>query len=177
MNLRRFLTILLVFNLSFGSLIGATTTAIEYYQKAQECYLSQKYYDAIDELLEAVKINPNYYEAYKFIAEIYYLLKIYNQAQFFMEKAYRMSNGDIEYKILYANILLKNNGMAQAKKFYSEVISKQKNNIDALVGLASIFEGKGCLLQLLITIFLFLNTIRQIIMPLSVLWVFMRNWI
>ncbi|WP_375537733.1 tetratricopeptide repeat protein [Candidatus Borreliella tachyglossi] len=144
--MRRFLTILLVFNLSFGSLIGATTTAIEYYQKAQECYLSQKYYDAIDELLEAVKINPNYYEAYKFIAEIYYLLKIYNQAQFFMEKAYRMSNGDIEYKILYANILLKNNGMAQAKKFYSEVISKQKNNIDALVGLASIFEGEGLLI-------------------------------
>ncbi|BCR20671.1 tetratricopeptide repeat protein [Borrelia miyamotoi] len=145
MNLRRFLSILLVFNLNFGSLIGATTTAIEYYQKAQTYYLMQKYYDAIDELLEAVKINPNYYEAYKFIAKIYYLLKIYNQAQFFIEKAYRMSNGDTEYKILYANILLKNNGIEQAKKFYSEVLSTQKNNIDALVGLATIFEAEGLL--------------------------------
>ncbi|AHH05360.1 hypothetical protein BmHG_00060 [Borrelia miyamotoi] len=145
MNLRRFLAILLVFNLNFGSLIGATTTAIEYYQKAQTYYLMQKYYDAIDELLEAVKINPNYYEAYKFIAKIYYLLKIYNQAQFFIEKAYKMSNGDTEYKILYANILLKNNGIEQAKKFYSEVLSTQKNNIDALVGLATIFEEEGLL--------------------------------
>ncbi|ASQ28891.1 hypothetical protein CDQ96_00280 [Borrelia miyamotoi] len=145
MNLRRFLSILLVFNLNFGSLMGATTTAIEYYQKAQTYYLMQKYYDAIDELLEAVKINPNYYEAYKFIAKIYYLLKIYNQAQFFIEKAYKMSNGDTEYKILYANILLKNNGIEQAKKFYSEVLSTQKNNIDALVGLATIFEAEGLL--------------------------------
>ncbi|QFP42236.1 tetratricopeptide repeat protein [Borrelia miyamotoi] len=145
MNLRRFLAILLVFNLNFGSLIGDTTTAIEYYQKAQTYYLMQKYYDAIDELLEAVKINPNYYEAYKFIAKIYYLLKIYNQAQFFIEKAYKMSNGDTEYKILYANILLKNNGIEQAKKFYSEVLSNQKNNIDALVGLATIFEAEGLL--------------------------------
>ncbi|AJA58271.1 tetratricopeptide repeat protein [Borrelia miyamotoi] len=145
MNLRRFLSILLVFNLNFGSLMSATTTAIEYYQKAQTYYLMQKYYDAIDELLEAVKINPNYYEAYKFIAKIYYLLKIYNQAQFFIEKAYKMSNGDTEYKILYANILLKNNGIEQAKKFYSEVLYTQKNNIDALVGLATIFEAEGLL--------------------------------
>ncbi|AAX17400.1 tetratricopeptide repeat protein [Borrelia turicatae] len=146
MNLKRFLTMLLIFNLNFGSLIGDTTTAIKYYQKAQTYYLMQKYYDAIDELLEAVKINPNYYEAYKFIAEIYYLLKIYNQAQFFIEKAYKMSNGDTKYKILYANILLKNNRTAQAKKFYSEVLAKQKNNIDALVGLASIFEEEGLLI-------------------------------
>ncbi|AHH10211.1 tetratricopeptide repeat protein [Borrelia coriaceae] len=143
MNLNRFFIMLLFLNLNFGNFIGATTTAIEYYQKAQSYYLMQKYYDAIDELLEAVKINPNYYEAYKFIAEIYYLLKIYNQAQFFIEKAYKMSNGDTEYKILYANILLKNNGTERAKKFYSEVLAKHKNNIDALVGLASIFEEEG----------------------------------
>ncbi|BCR21502.1 CDC27 family protein [Borrelia sp. HM] len=145
MNLSRFLAILLIFNLNFGSLIGSTTTAIEYYQKAQTYYLMQKYYDAIDELLEAMRINPNYYDAYKFIAKIYYQLKIYNQAQFFIEKAYKMSNGDTEYKILYANILLKNNGTEQAKKFYSEVLSTQKNNIDALVGLATIFETEGLL--------------------------------
>ncbi|WP_024654196.1 tetratricopeptide repeat protein [Borrelia persica] len=146
MNLKRFFIVLLFLNLNFGSLIGATTTAIEYYQKAQTYYLMQKYYDAIDELLEAVKINPNYYEAYKLIAEIYYKLKIYNQAQFFIEKAYKMSNRDTEYKILYANILLKNNGASQAKKFYSEVLAKQKNNVDALVGLASIFEEEGLLI-------------------------------
>ncbi|ETZ18100.1 Tetratricopeptide repeat family protein [Borrelia duttonii CR2A] len=146
MNFKRFFIILLFFYLNFGSLMGATITAIEYYQKAQTYYLMQKYYDAIDELLEAVKINPNYYEAYKFLAEIYYKLKIYNQAQFFIEKAYKMSNRDTEYKILYANILLKNNGASQAKKFYSEVLSKQKNNIDALVGLASIFEEEGLLI-------------------------------
>ncbi|AHH06124.1 Tetratricopeptide repeat family protein [Borrelia crocidurae DOU] len=146
MNFKRFFIMLLFFYLNFGSLMGATITAIEYYQKAQTYYLMQKYYDAIDELLEAVKINPNYYEAYKFLAEIYYKLKIYNQAQFFIEKAYKMSNRDTEYKILYANILLKNNGASQAKKFYSEVLSKQKNNIDALVGLASIFEEEGLLI-------------------------------
>ncbi|AHH08020.1 tetratricopeptide repeat protein [Borrelia anserina] len=146
MNLKRFLTMLFIFNLNFGSLMGATTTAIEYYQKAQAYYLMQRYYDAIDELLEAVRINPNYYEAYKFIAEIYYLLKIYDQAQFFIEKAYKMSNDDTEYKILYANILLKNNVTVQAKKFYSEVLVKQKNNVDALVGLASIFEKEGLLI-------------------------------
>ncbi|QMU98871.1 tetratricopeptide repeat protein [Borrelia sp. A-FGy1] len=145
MSLKRFLGIFLVFNLNFGNLMGSITS-IEYYQRAQEYYLVQKYYDAIDELLEAIKLNNNYYEAYKLIAEIYYLLKIYSQAQFFIEKAYKMSNGDIEYKILYANILLKNNRVGQAKKFYSEVLSKQKNNIDALVGLASIFEEEGLLI-------------------------------
>ena len=40
MNLKRFLGIFLIFNLSFGNLIGSVT-AIEYYQKAQEYYLVQ----------------------------------------------------------------------------------------------------------------------------------------
>ncbi|WKC57645.1 lipopolysaccharide assembly protein LapB [Borrelia sp. P9F1] len=145
MSLSRFLYIFLILSLNFESLIGSVT-AIEYYQRAHEYYLMQKYYDAIDELLEAVKINPDYYEAYKLIAEIYYQLKIYSQAQFFVEKAYKMSNGDTEYKILYANILLKNKRTEQAKKFYTEVLSKQKNNVDALVGLASIFEEEGLLI-------------------------------
>ncbi|WPM06229.1 tetratricopeptide repeat protein [Borreliella sinica] len=140
MNFNRFL---MLFFFSFSVLWGSDTTALGHYQKAHEYYLSKRYYDAIDELVEAIKINPNYYEAYKFIASIYYSLKIYTQAQFFIEKAYKMSNEDIEYKILYANILLKNNKIDQAKKIYSEVLIKQRNNIDALVGLASIFEKNG----------------------------------
>ncbi|WP_324280387.1 tetratricopeptide repeat protein [Borreliella garinii] len=140
MNFNRFL---MLFFFNFSVLLGSDTTALGHYQKAHEYYLSKRYYDAIDELVEAIKINPNYYEAYKFIASIYYSLKIYTQAQFFIEKAYKMSNEDIEYKILYANILLKNNKIDQAKKIYSEVLVKQRNNIDALVGLASIFEQNG----------------------------------
>ncbi|UER67275.1 tetratricopeptide repeat protein [Borrelia sp. BU AG58] len=144
MSLSRFLSFILILNLSFGNLVGSVT-AVEYYQRAHEYYLVQRYYDAIDELLEAVKINPDYYDAYKLIAEIYYLLKIYSQAQFFIEKAHKMSNGDTEYKILYASILLKNKRTDQAKKFYTEVLLKQRNNVDALVGLASIFEEEGLL--------------------------------
>nr|WP_267507392.1 tetratricopeptide repeat protein [Borreliella afzelii] len=139
----KFNRFLMLFLFNFGVLLGSDTTALGHYQKAHEYYLSKRYYDAIDELVEAIKINPNYYEAYKFIASIYYSLKIYTQAQFFIEKAYKMSNEDTEYKILYANILLKNNKIDQAKKIYSEVLVKQRNNIDALVGLASIFEKNG----------------------------------
>lgn len=113
MNFNRFL---MLFLFNFSVLLGSDTTALGHYQKAHEYYLSKRYYDAIDELVEAIKINPNYYEAYKFIASIYYSLKIYTQAQFFIEKAYKMSNEDIEYKILYANILLKIIKLIKQKK-------------------------------------------------------------
>ncbi len=76
MNFNRFL---MLFLFNFSVLLGSDTTALGHYQKAHEYYLSKRYYDAIDELVEAIKLIPIIMKLinllHQFIILLRYILK------------------------------------------------------------------------------------------------------
>lgn len=148
----------LVFALLFIlSLPVFSETAVSYYQKAKEAFEIREAYDeAIDSLRLALEKNPQYLEALKLLAEVYYETGDYEYAYTNINKALVFAPNRSDLVIFSADIetKLKMFDLAQAK--YENVIKEDPLNMTAFNGLANLYletdrkiQARNTLLEIL----------------------------
>ena len=90
---------------------------------------------AIQNYKKAIDISPTYVDALCNLGICLALEKRYEQAKNVYEKAHSLDSERIDIKIAYANIFLKLNETAIARKLFQEVIELNSNSAEALNGL------------------------------------------
>lgn len=105
---------------------------------------AKNYTTAIENFEKAVKIDPNYAEAYEKLGEVYYLNKQYNKAGPMFKKYVELRADDEKASERYANFLYLKDDFVNLKKELPAYLSLQPDNIqfNRLLGYAE-FETKS----------------------------------
>jgi len=100
--------------------------------------LDGDYYTAIKKYKTILEINPSYVNSIKGLAEAYFYLGEYNEANNQIKKALTFDKNNIELMSLQAHILLALGNISEAEKIVKQINSKEPNNINAYFGFAEI---------------------------------------
>ena len=123
--------------------IGLHSAPTTSYEKAYSLQKAGQYYSAIEIYQLVLKENKSYNLVFARLAECFYALDEYDQAFDFVEKALSYKQADIELEALKGFILIGLNKNAEAKVFFSKILEKQPNDINAKFGLAEIEISEG----------------------------------
>ena len=128
-------------------MISAETFSTIDMQKAAETALQEnKIYNSIALFKQIIETNPTYFDAQLGISQAYFLLGEYQEASLHISKAIYLNNNSISARILYARILTGKGDYQQARTFYNTILEEQKNNLDAMLGLAELEVAEGNIL-------------------------------
>jgi tetratricopeptide (TPR) repeat protein len=117
--------------------------AIDLYHKGEKSLRLQNYYEAIDNLQEALRINPSYLDAILSLADAYFRIEEYEEAYGYIEMASLYGRNDIVLINMKARILIGREDLKGAEELFLSVLSREPNNLDANLGLAEIALLRG----------------------------------
>ncbi len=95
-----------------------------------------KFEDALKNWQLAIKINPNYIEAYNGMGNAYKKLNDLNKAIVNFKKAIEINPNYLEARLNLSNVLMQSESFEDALKTFNEVIKIDANNINAYYGKA-----------------------------------------
>jgi tetratricopeptide (TPR) repeat protein len=128
---------------ALGSFGQGGRTAASWKAEGDVKSIEGDWYAAIECYLEAVAVNPNYYEALYALAECYYELGEYDQALTYVERAVKQRAGEPEPKDLEGFIRLALGQADAARAIFKAVIAAWPNDADARFGLALLDVADG----------------------------------
>ncbi len=102
-----------------------------------------RYFDAVERYREALDLNPNYLEAVVGLAESYYWLEEYDQAQTFIDRALELARTDPEVINLAGRIAIGRGDLAAAEDAFTRVLGREPNNVEAIIGRAELALARG----------------------------------
>lgn len=119
-------------------------TAISLYNEGLEFYQNEDYYDASQNFLEVVNINPSYADAWFMLSDCFYRLGEYDLALSYLENAEKYEKNNSKIQNLKGMIFLALGRIEDAKSVFNEVLKKYPNDVDSHFGLAEIelYDGK-----------------------------------
>lgn len=119
-------------------------TAISLYNEGVEFYQNEDYYDASQNFLEVVNINPSYSDAWFMLSDCSYRLGEYDLALTYLENAEKYEKNNSKIQNLKGMIFLALGRTEDAKSVFNEVLKKYPNDVDSHFGLAEIelYDGK-----------------------------------
>jgi tetratricopeptide (TPR) repeat protein len=113
------------------------------YNQAQQSMLNEDWYDAIEDLLECLKLNPAHAEGAAALAECYYELGEYDQALVWVRKARSLARLNMEAANLEAFILTALGRLDEAAEIVKYVRSHEPYNRNALFTAAELDVARG----------------------------------
>lgn len=130
--------------LGFFSLNAQQKNAISIFNEGLEYYQIENYYDASQNFLEVVKINPSYSDAWFMLADCSYKLGEYDLALSYLENAEKYEKNNSKIQNLKGMIFLALGKIDDAKNTFNEVLKKYPNDVESHFGLAEIelYDGK-----------------------------------
>lgn len=126
-----------------GAQNSTTPSARQLYLSGQDAEVSQDYYSAIQDYLEAVAQNPTYLDAVVGLAQSYYALDQFDSALGYVEKARNLARNDTSLMNLQARILLGLGRTADAGDLFRQVLALEPYNVDARIGQAELNVAQG----------------------------------
>lgn len=102
-----------------------------------------KFLAAIDSYRRAVAINPNDLDALIGLADAYFTLDEYDQAQLQVERARRLARSNSEVLVLSGRIAIARGDLEGADALFREVLAAEPNNVDASIALAELALAEG----------------------------------
>jgi len=102
-----------------------------------------RYFQAVERYREALDVNPNYLDAIVGLAEAYYWLGEYDQAQTFIERALELARRNPDVINLAGRIAIGRGDLAAAEDAFARVLDDQPNNVEAVIGLAELSLARG----------------------------------
>lgn len=119
-------------------------TAISLYNEGLEFYQNEDYYNASQNFLEVVNINPSYSDAWFMLSDSSYKLGEYDLALTYLENAEKYEKNNSKIQNLKGMIFLALGRTEDAKSVFNEVLKKYPNDVDSHFGLAEIelYDGK-----------------------------------
>ncbi len=132
-----FLLLLLTCNLIYSN------TAVDYYNQANRDFFLEEYNEAIDNLMRAIEINPNYIDAILLLAKIHYLNNNFDYAFNYANRAMRLSSTSRDVILFVAAIEIKLQRYSDAEAKYRQVLQNDPLNAEAQNGLSEIYLLTG----------------------------------
>lgn len=137
----RTLLALIIFLLAAAHVSSQT---VAQYRASGHDYLSEAdYYRAVEAFTAALEINPSDLGALAGIAESYYWLGEYDQAERFAERARGLSGGDASILTMSGRIAIGLGELNLAQAHFEEARRTEPNNVDADIGLAELALAEG----------------------------------
>ncbi len=102
-------------------------------------YKQEKYFDAIDSFRNALEINPYYGDAYKYMAEVYFVLGEYQVSLENSLNALKYANNDPDAMLLVANSYRELGQYDQSVRYYNTIISKFPSYVEVYRNLAELY--------------------------------------
>ncbi|MFW5814201.1 MAG: tetratricopeptide repeat protein [Spirochaetota bacterium] len=125
------------------SLLAQQTDAPRLADEAARALDRGRYFDAVESYREALDLNPNYLEAVVGLAESYYWLEEYDQAQTFIDRALELARTDPGVINLAGRIAIGRGDLAAAEDAFARVLGREPNNVEAIIGRAELALARG----------------------------------
>lgn len=140
--MNRFILLILFSFVSF--IIGAESISIFEMQNNAETALEEyDLFNAIALFKQIIKKNPSYFDSRLGLAQAYFLIGEYSEASIHINEAIFLNKNSIEAKILYGRILTSQAKFPTARKLFDNILQEEKNNIDAILGVAELEVAEG----------------------------------
>lgn len=125
-------------------LVGLWADPVRSFEAARDSQAREDWYGAIEGYQEALRDNPSFNEAYKGLAESFYALEEYGQANDQITKALAFRKNDPALLNLKGFILIGLGKIDEASEAFRNVLSIWPNDVHARFGLAEIelYSGK-----------------------------------
>lgn len=111
--------------------------------EAAEALERGRYYEAVERYREALDVNPNYLDAIAGLAEAYYWLEEYDQAQAFVDRSLQLARTDSRVINLAGRIAIGRGDLAAAEDAFARVLEREPNNVEAVIGRAELSLAQG----------------------------------
>jgi tetratricopeptide (TPR) repeat protein len=118
-------------------------TVPELIASGQTMLIRGDYLGAIDAFRQAVEINPNDVNALTGLADAYFTIDEYDQAQNQIERALRLTRQDSAVQVLAARIAIGRGDLERADALFGQVLEREPNNVDAAIGRAELALAQG----------------------------------
>lgn len=105
-------------------LFSETENAKYYLDRGVSLYLGENYFEAIDSFRNALRINPYYGDAYKYLASVYFSLGEYNPSLENAQLALKYANNDPEILLLIANNYRELHSFKQSEEYYRKIVDR-----------------------------------------------------
>ncbi|MCK4516921.1 MAG: tetratricopeptide repeat protein, partial [Spirochaetaceae bacterium] len=132
----------LIVGFCIAGTVGAQTVG-ELRATGAEALADDDYYAAIEAFGAAIQVNPQDLRSLVGMAESYYWLGEYDQAQRFASRALSLSRRDPEVLTLSGRISIGLGDLEAARDYFRSAIVIEPNSIDAEIGLAELSLAKG----------------------------------
>ncbi len=113
------------------------------FAEAETLFKNKKYAKAIEKAEKALESNPQNYDTYCLIAQIYANLGEYDRAELYCKKAIEVENFSVNPYYLLVHIAEERGEREKAKSLLKRIIYLCPTSISAYVELADIYESEG----------------------------------
>ncbi len=122
---------------------GQAPAAFEHVRRADDALARGRYFDAIEAFQLALRENPNHLDAVAGLAESYYWLEEYDQAQRYVERALRLARAHPGVINLAGRVAIGRGDLAGAEEAFRRVQAIEPNNVEASIGRAELALARG----------------------------------
>ncbi len=100
-------------------------------------------YRAIDYFKESLRYNPDYVEPLHGLAEVFFRIGEYREAQRYVEQAVALAKRNSEIAALQGRIYTGLNEFEEAGEVFASILRREPNNLDAQFGIAELEVARG----------------------------------
>jgi tetratricopeptide (TPR) repeat protein len=122
---------------------GQGPGATDLYEDGREALRSGDLYRAIDYFKEALRYNPDYVEPNKGLAEVFFRLGEYGEAERYIRKARSLAKMNTEIAALEGRIYTGLGEFDKASSVFSSILRREPNNLEAQFGVAELEVARG----------------------------------
>ena len=124
--------------------VGAQASpAFDSMRRADDALARGQYFHAIESFQLALRENPNHLDAVVGLAESYYRLEEYDQAQRYVERALRLARAHPVVLNLAGRVSIGRGDLAGAEDAFRRVQEIEPNNVEASIGRAELALARG----------------------------------
>ena len=117
--------------------------AIASYRQGLLAFQQDRVLDSIRYFQEAIERNGNYSDAYRGVANSFYYLEEFDEAERYIQLALNVSPQDPLNLNLYGRILITQRKVDEAEAVFNDILRKEPFNINALIGLGELSTARG----------------------------------
>jgi tetratricopeptide (TPR) repeat protein len=113
------------------------------YRLGEDAMRRGELYRAIDYYKESLRYNPDYVEPLHGLAEVFFRIGEYREAQRYVEQAVALAKRNSELTALQGRIYTGLNEFEQAGEVFASILRREPNNLDAQFGIAELEVARG----------------------------------
>jgi tetratricopeptide (TPR) repeat protein len=141
--MRRIAALVLVIAAAGAAAVFPADTALSLTAEGAAAAAAMNYHRAVERYKAALSLNPSYFVPMTGLAECFFYLEEYDEAERWAARARSFQADDMDLRVLDGRIRIGLGDVAGARKLFSEVLARQPNHLEARFGIAEAEVAAG----------------------------------